>query len=94
MQLEALGLKAVVVKDEPEAKSAGGIIIPDNCKQRPITGIVKSVGLGAYNAKGNWVPTTLQPGDKILFPKYSGTNATIEGEEFFIVSENDVLAVL
>ena len=79
---------------EAEQKTAGGIIIPDNAKEKPQKGEVIAVGPGKTNDKGQKIEMTLKKGDKILYGKYSGTEITIEGQEYLIVRESDVLAII
>ncbi len=79
---------------EAEQKTAGGIIIPDNAKEKPQKGEVIAVGPGKVNDKGQRIEMALKKGDKVLYGKYSGTEITIEGEEYLIVRESDVLAII
>ena len=78
----------------PEAKTTGGLHIPDNAKEKPMEAIVIAVGSGKMTEKGTLVPTTVKAGDRILIGKYTGSEVTVEGEEHIIVGEDDVLAVL
>jgi chaperonin GroES len=79
---------------EAEQKTAGGIIIPDNAKEKPQKGEVIAVGPGKTNDKGQKIEMTLKKGDKVLYGKYSGTEITVDGQELLIVRESDVLAVI
>jgi chaperonin GroES len=79
---------------EAEQKTAGGIIIPDNAKEKPQKGEVIAVGPGKTNDKGQKIEMTLKKGDKVLYGKYSGTEITVDGQECLIVRESDVLAVI
>jgi chaperonin GroES len=79
---------------EAEDKTAGGIIIPDNAKEKPQKGEVIAAGPGKISEKGSRIEMTLKKGDKVLYGKYSGTEITVDGEEYLIVRESDVLAVL
>jgi len=79
---------------EAEEKSAGGIIIPDAAKEKPQKGEVVEVGPGKTNEKGQKIEMSLKKGDKVLFGKYSGTDISIDGNDYLIVRESDVLAVL
>lgn len=79
---------------EAEQKTAGGIIIPDNAKEKPQKGEVIAVGPGKTNDKGQKIEMALKKGDKVLYGKYSGTEITIEGQEYLIVRESDVLAII
>jgi len=85
--------RVVVRPLEREEKTAGGIILPDTAKEKPITGEVVSVGPGKYiESKGDRVPPPLTKGDRIIFGKYAGTEVRIEGEEYKILEVKDVLA--
>jgi chaperonin GroES len=86
----------VVVKrlDEEEAKSPGGIIIPDTAKEKPQKGIVVAVGPGRLDEKGNRIPMEVKVGDKVIFAKYAGSEVKIGGEEYLIMREDDILAVI
>ncbi|MCC6012566.1 co-chaperone GroES [Candidatus Caldipriscus sp.] len=86
----------VVVKrlDEEEAKSPGGIIIPDTAKEKPQKGIVVAVGPGRLDEKGNRIPMEVKVGDKVIFAKYAGSEVKIGGEEYLIMREDDILAVV
>ena len=80
--------------DEGEQKSAGGIIIPDTAKEKPQEGKVIAVGNGKVLENGTKLELDVKAGDKILFGKYSGTEIKIDGEEFLILREDEVLAVV
>ncbi|MEQ1946482.1 MAG: co-chaperone GroES [Bryobacteraceae bacterium] len=86
----------VVVKriDETADKTAGGLFIPDSAKEKPQEGEVVSVGQGKRAEDGKLIPLDLKPGDRILFGKYSGSDIKIDGEEFLIMREDEVLGVL
>jgi chaperonin GroES len=86
----------VVVKrlEEEEAKSPGGIIIPDTVKEKPQKGIVVAVGPGRLDEKGNRIPMEVKVGDKVIFAKYAGSEVKIGGEEYLIMREDDILAVV
>lgn len=79
---------------EADDKTSGGIIIPDNAKEKPQKGEVIAVGPGKISDKGQNIAMTLKKGDKVLYGKYSGTEVTVDGTDYLIVRENDVLAVL
>jgi len=80
--------------DEGEQKSLGGIIIPDTAKEKPIEGKVVAVGDGARSEDGKVTPLVVKPGDRVLFGKYSGTDVKYQGQEYLIVRESEILAVL
>ncbi|MDR2760947.1 MAG: co-chaperone GroES [Rickettsiales bacterium] len=86
--------RIVVKREDAEQKSSGGIIIPDNSKEKPSKGTVVAVGAGARDEKGNIIPMTLKEGDKVLFSKWGGTEFKIDNDEFLILKENDVLGIL
>jgi chaperonin GroES len=84
----------VVQKIEDEAKTKSGLVLPDDAKERPTTGTVISVGPGKLNDDGVLLPMPVKEGDVILFPKYAGHPAKIDSEEFLILEEKEVLAIL
>jgi chaperonin GroES len=94
MKVRPLHDRILVKRIEEEAKSKGGIIIPDTAKEKPQEGRVVAVGNGKVNDDGNLRPLDVHKGDRILFGKYSGTELQLEGEEHLIIREDDVLAVL
>ena len=94
MKIRPLHDRILVRRIEEEAKSKGGIIIPDTAKEKPQEGRVIAVGKGKVNDDGNLRPLDVQKGDRILFGKYSGTEIQLEGDEHLIIREDDVLAVL
>ncbi len=79
---------------EEETKTKGGIIIPDTAKEKPAEGVVKAVGNGKVGDDGKRVALEIKVDDRILFGKYSGTEVKIEGEEYLIMREDDVLGVI
>ncbi len=94
MKLRPLQDRILVLRVEEEAKTKGGIIIPDTAKEKPAEGKVVAVGNGKVGDDGKRVPVELKAGDRILFGKYSGTEVKIEGEEHLIMREDDVLGVI
>lgn len=78
----------------PEEKTRGGIIIPDTAQEKPVEGKVVSTGPGARNEQGQIVPLDVQPGDRVLFGKWSGTEVKINGEDLLIVKESDLFGVI
>jgi chaperonin GroES len=86
--------RLIVKRIEEEAKTAGGIIIPDTAKEKPMEGRVIAAGPGRRDDKGNIVPMETKKGDRVLFGKYSGNEVNLDGEEHLIISEDDVLAIL
>jgi len=94
MKLRPLQDRILVKRVEEEAKTKGGIIIPDTAKEKPAEGKVIAVGNGKLGDDGKRIPLEVKKGDRILFGKYSGTEVKIEGEEHLIMREEDVLAVI
>ena len=86
--------RIIVKRTSEEEKSKGGIIIPDSAKEKPQEGEVIAVGSGRITEDGKNIPVDLKVGDKILFSKYGGTEIKIDGEEYLILREDDVSAVL
>jgi chaperonin GroES len=94
MKFRPLHDRVVVRRIEAEAKSAGGIIIPDTAKEKPQEGEVVAVGPGARDEAGRLIPPDLEAGDHILFGKWSGTEVKIDGEDLLIMKESDVMGVV
>jgi chaperonin GroES len=94
MKIRPLQDRIIVKRVEEEAKSKGGIIIPDTAKEKPQEGRVIAVGKGKVSEDGKLHPLDVKKGDRVLFSKYSGTEVNIEGEEHLIIREDDVLGVL
>lgn len=84
----------VLVSPLQEETSLGGILIPTAAQQKSDTGIVKSVGVGKRDDKGQMIPMTVKVGDKVMYNKYSGTEVKLQGETLIIVSENDIIGIL
>ncbi len=94
MKLRPLQDRILVQRVEEETTTKGGIIIPDTAKEKPAEGKVIAVGNGKVGEDGKRVALEIKAGDRILFGKYSGTEVKIEGEEFLIMREDDVLGVI
>src|SRR6185503_11803992 len=94
MKFRPLHDRVVVRRVDEEAKTAGGIIIPDTAKEKPMQGEVIAVGPGARNEKGDLVPLDVKAGDRILFGKWSGTEVKIDGQELLIMKESDIMGIL
>jgi len=94
MAFRPLGDRVVVRRVEEEAKTKGGIIIPDTAKEKPQEGEVIAAGPGARDEDGKRIPMDVKPGDRILFGKWSGSEVKIEGDELLIMKESDILGVL
>ncbi|WP_031933947.1 co-chaperone GroES [Candidatus Hepatobacter penaei] len=94
MKLRPLADRVLVKRVEAEEKTKGGIIIPDNAKEKPMEGDVVAVGTGARSEGGQIIPLELKVGDRVLFGKWSGTEVKLNGdEEFMIMKESDVMGV-
>jgi chaperonin GroES len=94
MKFRPLHDRVVVRRLSAEEKTAGGIIIPDTAKEKPMEGEVVAAGPGTRNDKGEIVALDLKAGDRILFGKWSGTEVKIDGEELLIMKESDVMGVV
>jgi chaperonin GroES len=94
MKFRPLHDRVVVKRIEAEEKTAGGIIIPDTAKEKPQQGEVVAVGPGGRDQAGKLVPIDLQVGDRVLFGKWSGSEVKIDGTEYLIMKENDIMGVL
>ena len=94
MKLTPLQDRILVQRVEEEEKTKGGIIIPDTAKEKPAEGKVVSVGNGKVGDDGKRIPLEVKKDDRILFGKYSGTEVKIEGEEYLIMREDDVLGII
>jgi len=92
--LKPLHNRLVVERLEAEQTTASGIIIPDSAKEAPQQGKVVAVGPGARDKAGKVVPMEIQVGDTVLFAKYGGTEVTLDGSDYMILKEDDVLAVM
>jgi chaperonin GroES len=94
MKLRPLQDRILVQRVEEETKTKGGIIIPDTAKEKPAEGKVVAVGNGKVGEDGKRIALEVKKGDRILFGKYSGTEVKIEGAEYLIMREDDVLGVI
>jgi chaperonin GroES len=94
MSFRPLHDRVVVRRLTAEEKTAGGIIIPDTAKEKPMEGEVIAVGPGARNEAGALVPLDVKAGDKILFGKWSGTEVKLDGEELLIMKESDIMGII
>ncbi len=86
--------RVVVRRLNAEEKTAGGIIIPDTAKEKPMEGEIVAAGPGARNEAGALVPLEVKAGDRVLFGKWSGTEVKIDGEELLIMKESDILGIV
>lgn len=94
MKIKPLADRIVVKSAPAEEKTASGIIIPDSAKEKPMQGEVVAVGAGRVSDSGTLVKLEVKVGDKVLYGKYSGTEVTIDGEEYLIMRESDVYAII
>ena len=94
MKLRPLQDRILVKRVEEETTTKGGIIIPDTAKEKPAEGEVIAVGIGRIGEDGKRIALEIKKGDKILFSKYGGTEIKIEGEEYMIMREDDVLGII
>jgi chaperonin GroES len=94
MKFRPLHDRVVIKRIEAEAKSAGGILIPDTAKEKPQQGEVVGVGPGGRDENGKLIPIDVKAGDRVLFGKWSGTEVKIDDEEVLIMKESDLLGVL
>jgi chaperonin GroES len=94
MKLRPLQDRIIVKRLEEESKTAGGILIPDTAKEKPQRGEIVAVGKGKVAEDGKLLPMDVKVGDKVLFGKYAGTEIKIEGDDFLIMREDDILGVI
>jgi len=94
MKIRPLQDRVIVKRIEEEAKTKGGIIIPDTAKEKPMEGLVIFVGKGKTADDGKLIKPDVKAGDRILFGKYSGTEVKIDGDELLIMREDDILGIL
>jgi len=94
MKVRPLNDQIIVERVESEEKTAGGIIIPETAKEKPREGKVIAVGSGRLNSKGKRLPMEVKPGQRILFERYAGTEIKIDGEDYLMMREDDVLCVV
>ena len=94
MKFRPLHDRVVVRRITPQEKSADGIIIPDTVQEKPMEGEVIAVGPGARNEQGAIVALEVEPGDRVLFGKWSGTEVKLDGEELLIMKESDLMGVV
>ena len=94
MKIRPLHDRVVVKRLEEERKSAGGIVIPDNAAEKPDQGEVIAIGNGKILEAGKTRPLDVKVGDRILFGKYSGTTVKVEGDEYLVMREDDIMGVI
>jgi len=94
MKIKPLSDRVIVKAEAAEEKTASGIILPDTAKEKPQEGKVVAVGPGKISDSGNTIKMTVKVGDKVLYGKYSGTEVTVGNQEYLIMKENDIFAIL
>ena len=94
MKIKPLADRVVVKPSEAEEKTASGIIIPDTAKEKPMQGEIVAAGKGRLTDEGKFIAMELKVGDKVLYGKYSGTEVTIDGQDYLIMRESDVYAII
>jgi len=92
--IRPLGDRVLLERIEAEQKTAGGILIPDNAKEKPAEGIVVAVGNGKTLENGTRQPLTVKAGDKVLFSKWGGSEVKVSGKEYLLVKEDEILGIL
>ncbi|PIU44740.1 MAG: co-chaperone GroES [Ignavibacteriales bacterium CG07_land_8_20_14_0_80_59_12] len=94
MKIRPLGDRVVIKPAPAEEKTKGGLVVPDTAKEKPVQGEVVAAGPGRTSDDGKQIPMEVKVGDKVLYGKYSGTEVTIDGEEYLIMRESDLYAIL
>ena len=94
MKIKPLADRVVIKPAPAEEKTKGGLILPDTAKEKPVVGEVVAVGPGKTSDAGKTTPLEVKVGDKVLYGKYSGTEVTVEGEEYLIMRETDIFAIV
>jgi chaperonin GroES len=94
MKMKPLADRVVIKPSPAEEKTKGGIILPDTAKEKPVVGEVVAVGPGKVADDGKKIPMEIKVGDKVLYGKYSGTEVTVDGEEYLIMREADIFAIM
>jgi chaperonin GroES len=94
MKFRPLRDRVVLRRLEEEARTAGGVIIPDTAQEKPMQGEILAVGPGALDKDGNRIAMALKVGDRVFFGKFSGTEVKVDGEEILILNESDIMGVL
>jgi chaperonin GroES len=94
IKLQPLGDRVVVEREESEAKTAGGILLPDSAKNKPARGVVVSVGEGRLLDSGKRQELQVRPGDRVVFTSYAGENFKAGDQELILMREDDILAIV
>ena len=93
-KVRPLNDKILIDRSKAEEKTKGGIILPDGAKEKPKEGVIVAVGDGRFTDSGERVPFQVKKGDRVLFKSYSGTDVKLDGKEYILMSEEDILAVI
>jgi len=94
MNIKPLEDRIVVKSVEPQEKTKGGIYLPDTAKEKPQEGEIMAVGPGKHSSDGTLIKPTVKVGDRVIYGKYSGTEITVDSEEYMIMRESDIYAIL
>ena len=94
MKVKPLHNRLIVQRLEEQEKTKGGIIIPDTAKEKPVEGKVIAVGAGRIKKDGTKLPLEVKKGDRVLYAKYAGTEVKIDGEDYLMMTEDDILAII
>lgn len=94
MNLKPLGDRVVLKVLEAEERTASGIVLPDTAKEKPQQGEILAVGPGRHNEEGRLIPMEVKVGDRVLFAKYAGTEVKYQSDEFLVLKESDILAIV
>ena len=94
MKVKPLGDRVLIKPSEGKKQTKGGIVLPDTAKEKPQEGEIIAVGEGRKTDEGKLIPLTVKVGNKVLYGKYSGTEIDVDGEEYLMVKEDDVLAII
>ena len=94
IMIKPLGNRVLVERVEAETKTAGGLFLPDTAKEKPQEAIVRAIGTGGRDKDGNLIPFNVAVNDKVLITKYGGTEVTLNGTTYTILSESDILAII
>ena len=93
-RLQPLGQRVLVQRIEAEEKTSGGLFLPDNAKEKPQEAEVIAVGTGGRDTQGNLIPFVVKVGDRVLISKYGGSDIKLDGVDYLILSENDILGII
>ena len=94
MKIKPLADRVLIQASKEPEKTKGGIVLPDTAKEKPLEGKIVAVGEGKRGDDGKIIPMSLKVGDKVLYGKYAGTEITVDGEEYLMMREDDVVAII